>query len=112
MFDHVQATGSVQATGYTFMFLAELAAMLVELLRSVRWSVKIAGRSTPLVHQCCWIEAPYVGLGRCAPDASRAGWYLSVPRIALLWWPLWTALTVRSLRRPRFRSVISAWSRS
>ncbi|MEU8787368.1 mannosyltransferase family protein [Streptomyces sp. NPDC048637] len=86
------AFGDVQATGYAFMFQAELAAMLVGLL--------LLGL---LVRQRRWPEAFYIGLSLWALGTSY--WYMSIPRATLLWWPLWINLAAWSLRHPRFKGI-------
>ncbi|MEV0371761.1 mannosyltransferase family protein [Streptomyces sp. NPDC050636] len=85
-FDHTHATG------YGFMFQAELAAMLVGLL--------LLGL---LIRQRRWPEALYTGLSLWALGTSY--WYTSIPRASLLWWPLWITLAAYSLRHPRFKTV-------
>ncbi|WP_267594530.1 mannosyltransferase family protein [Carbonactinospora thermoautotrophica] len=45
-----------------------------------------------------WGEATWVGLQVVALGTSF--WYFSVPRAALLWWPLWIGLAAWSRRRP------------
>ncbi|MFF3763813.1 mannosyltransferase family protein [Streptomyces sp. NPDC001922] len=86
------AFAHTQATGYAFMFQAELLAGLVGLL--------LLGL---LVRQRRWPEAVYIALSLWALGTSY--WYTSVPRATLLWWPLWIALAGWSLRRPRFGTV-------
>jgi len=51
-----------------------------------------------------WAEATYVGLQVVALATSE--YYLSVPRAALLWFPLWTALAAWTLRS---RTVLALW---
>jgi len=50
-----------------------------------------------------WAESVYVGLSVGSLAASHV--YLSVPREMLLWWPLWAALGVWTVRRPWIRTV-------
>ncbi|MCC2278684.1 hypothetical protein LKL35_25125 [Streptomyces sp. ET3-23] len=86
------AFDGTQATGYAFMFQAELAAMLAGFLLLAL-----------LLRQRRWPEAVYIGLNLWALGTSY--WYVSVPRATLLWWPLWIALAAWSLRRPRFTTL-------
>lgn len=51
-----------------------------------------------------WAEATYVGAQVAALATSE--YYLSVPRAALLWFPLWTALAAWTLRS---RTVLALW---
>lgn len=87
-----EAFTHVQATGYAFMYQAELLAMLVGLC--------LLGLLTARRR---WPEAAYVGLSLWALGTSY--WYTSVPRATLLWWPLWIALASWSLRRPRMKTA-------
>jgi Gpi18-like mannosyltransferase len=86
------AFGNVQATGYAFMFQAELVAMVIGL---VLLALLLLGHR--------WPEAVYVGLSLLALGTSY--WYMSIPRATLLWWPLWIGLAAWSLRRPAIRTV-------
>ncbi|WP_407555214.1 mannosyltransferase family protein [Streptomyces sp. Pv4-95] len=85
-FDHAQSTG------YAFMFQAELAAMVTGLVLLI-----------VLARKRRWPETVYVALSLCALGTSY--WYTSVPRAALLWWPLWIALAAWSLRSPRIKTA-------
>ncbi|MFD7666106.1 mannosyltransferase family protein [Streptomyces sp. NPDC059788] len=85
-FDHAQSTG------YAFMFQAELVAMVVGV-------VLLA----VLARRRQWPETVYVALSLCALGTSY--WYVSIPRAALLWWPLWIILAAWSLRSPRFKTA-------
>ncbi|MFH9419254.1 mannosyltransferase family protein [Streptomyces sp. NPDC017529] len=86
------AFGHAQSTGYGFMFQAELVAMLTGLVLLV-----------VLARKRRWPELVYVALSLCALGTSY--WYTSIPRAALLWWPLWVSLAAWSLRRPRVKSA-------
>ncbi|MEV5595315.1 mannosyltransferase family protein [Streptomyces sp. NPDC052496] len=86
------AFGQTQSTGYAFMFQAELVVMLVGVALFV-----------VLARERRWPEAVYVALSLCALGTSY--WYVSIPRAALLWWPLWIILAGWSLRSPRFRTA-------
>ncbi|WP_411103202.1 mannosyltransferase family protein [Streptomyces sp. cmx-4-9] len=86
------AFASSQASGYAFMFQAELLAMLA--------GVFLLGL---LVRRRRWPEAAYLGLSLWALGTSY--WYTSIPRASVLWWPLWTALAAWSLRRPRVKTA-------
>ncbi|MCX4547360.1 MULTISPECIES: mannosyltransferase family protein [unclassified Streptomyces] len=86
------AFGHTQASGYAFMFQAELAAMVVGLL--------LVGL---LAWRRRWAEALYIGLSLWALGTSY--WYTSIPRATLLWWPLWIGLAGWSLRNPRVKTV-------
>lgn len=81
------AFGAAQPIGFAWMFRVELLVVLAGLLLTA-W----------LLWRRRWGEATYVGLQLAAFATST--WYFSVPRAALLWWPLWTALAAWSLRRP------------
>ncbi|WP_078971879.1 mannosyltransferase family protein [Streptomyces sp. WM6368] len=81
-----------QATGYAFMWQAELLAMVVGVVLLV---LLVRGRR--------WPEALYIALTLWALGTSY--WYTSVPRSTLLWWPLWIALASWSLRRPRIQTA-------
>ncbi|MFG2888241.1 mannosyltransferase family protein [Streptomyces sp. NPDC048248] len=85
-FDHAQSTG------YAFMFQAELAAMVTGLVLLI-----------VLARKRRWPEVVYVALSLWALGTSY--WYTSVPRAALLWWPLWIALAAWSLRSPRIKTA-------
>ena len=50
-----------------------------------------------------WPEATFVGLNVAAFAFSY--WYLSVPRAALLWWPLWVGIAVVIRHRPWVRAL-------
>ncbi|MGK5640238.1 mannosyltransferase family protein [Streptomyces sp. URMC 126] len=78
-------------TSYAAMFQAELLAMAVGVLLLAL-----------LVRRRQWPEAVYIGLSLWALGTSY--WYMSVPRATLLWWPLWVALAVASVRRPWIRA--------
>ncbi|MGA5135370.1 mannosyltransferase family protein [Streptomyces olivoreticuli] len=84
------AFSHTQTTDYAFMFQAELLAMLIGLL--------LLGL---LIRQHRWPEAVYIGLSLGALGTSY--WYMSIPRAALLWWPLWITLTRWSLRKPQLK---------
>ncbi|WP_221903583.1 MULTISPECIES: mannosyltransferase family protein [Streptomyces] len=79
-------------TAYAAMFQAELLAMAVGVLLLAL-----------LVRRRQWPEAVYIGLSLWALGTSY--WYMSVPRATLLWWPLWVALAVASVRRPWIRAA-------
>lgn len=51
-----------------------------------------------------WAEAVYVAFSVGSLAASHV--YLSVPREMLLWWPLWAALGVWTVRRPWVKTVL------
>ncbi|MCX4824523.1 glycosyltransferase family 39 protein [Streptomyces sp. NBC_01142] len=72
-------------TGYALMFQAELVAVVIGVL--------LLG---VLLRHRRWPEAAYIALNLWALGTSY--WYMSIPRATLLWWPLWTALAVWSLR--------------
>ncbi|MFH8747713.1 mannosyltransferase family protein [Streptomyces rimosus] len=86
------AFGHAQSTGYAFMFQAELVTMVI----GVALLVVLARKRR-------WPETVYVALSLCALGTSF--WYVSIPRAALLWWPLWIALAAWSLRSPRFKTM-------
>ncbi|MFH8347623.1 mannosyltransferase family protein [Streptomyces sp. NPDC018045] len=86
------AFDQAQSTNYAFMFQAELATMLI----GVALLVVLARKRR-------WPESVYVALSLCALGTSY--WYVSIPRAALLWWPLWIALAAWSLRSPRFKTA-------
>lgn len=86
------AFAHTQATGYAFMFQAELLAVLVGLF--------LFGL---LIRKRRWPEAAYIGLSLWALGTSY--WYTSVPRATVLWWPLWIGLAAWSLRRPRIKTA-------
>ncbi len=74
------------------MFQAELVTMAVGVTLLV-----------VLARKRHWPETVYVALSLCALGTSF--WYVSIPRAALLWWPLWVVLAAWSLRSPRFRTA-------
>lgn len=86
-------TSDQYTTDWAIAFLVEIAfvgiglALLVWLLRERRWA-----------------EFTFVGLQVVALSTSY--WWMSVPRSALTWWPLWIALAAWSLRRP---TVLHLW---
>lgn len=73
---------------FTWAFRAELVGAVVGVALAV-W----------LAWHRRWSEFAYVGLAVAALISST--YYLSVPREALLWWPLWTGLGRTAARRPR-----------
>jgi Mannosyltransferase (PIG-V) len=79
------AFGSSQPPPFRINFRLELVAMAVGVVLSVL-----------LLWWRRWGEATFVGLSVVALATST--WYLSVPRAALLWWPLWTGLAARTVR--------------
>ncbi|WP_394814915.1 mannosyltransferase family protein [Streptomyces millisiae] len=85
-FDHVQTTGFALGFQLELIAMAVGLALLVVLLVRRRWP-----------------EAVFVALNLWALGTSY--WYLSVPRAALLWWPLWIGLAHWSLRRPWVREA-------
>ncbi|WP_328462523.1 mannosyltransferase family protein [Streptomyces sp. NBC_00448] len=89
------AFGHTQGTGYAAMFQAELLAMLagVAVLVYLLWRHR-------------WAEAVYIALSLWALGTSY--WYMSIPRAALLWWPLWTSLCAATTVRPRLRTAYFA----
>lgn len=90
-----KAAFSSESAPYAFMFQLELAAVITGILLLV-----------VLMRQRLWPEVTYVGLSLSALGASY--WYMSVPRAALLWWPLWISLAAWSVRRPWVRSAYVA----
>jgi hypothetical protein len=80
------AFGRVQTVGFAWMFGVELLAVAAGLALTgwLLWTRR-------------WGEATYVGLQVVAFTTSA--WFFSVPRAALLWWPLWIGLAAWSLRR-------------
>jgi hypothetical protein len=72
---------------FTWTFRAELVGAAVGVALAVR-----------LAWHRRWGEFAYVGLAVAALISST--YYLSVPREALLWWPLWTGLGRTAARRP------------
>ncbi|MFI8520862.1 mannosyltransferase family protein [Streptomyces sp. NPDC085481] len=86
------AFGHTQTTPYAVMWQAELAGMVVGLALVVL-----------LVRTRRWPEACYIALTLWALGTSY--WYMSIPRATLLWWPLWTALALWTLRRPRLMTL-------
>jgi Mannosyltransferase (PIG-V) len=81
------AFGGSQPLGFAWMFRAEIVAVLV--------GVVLTGW---LIWRLRFGEATYVGLAVVAYATST--WYFSVPRAALLWWPLYIGLACWSMRRP------------
>jgi hypothetical protein len=88
-FDHSQTTG------YAVVFQAELLAMVVGLALTAY-----------LVWRRRWAEGVYIALNLWALGTSY--WYMSIPRAALLWWPLWTGLCAVTSARPRLRTAYLA----
>ncbi|WP_324789939.1 mannosyltransferase family protein [Streptomyces sp. H51] len=86
------AFSHTQPAPYAFMFQMEIAAVAAGILLLV-----------VLLRQRRWPEVTYVGLSLSALSTSY--WYMSVPRAALLWWPLWASLAAWSLRRPWAKSA-------
>jgi hypothetical protein len=78
--------GGTQPLGFAWMFRAEIVAVLV--------GVVLTGW---LIWCRRWGEVTYVGLAVVAYATST--WYFSVPRAALLWWPLFIGLAHWSVRR-------------
>ncbi|GAB2559498.1 mannosyltransferase family protein [Kribbella endophytica] len=74
-------------TDWTWMFRAELVALLVGLIL-VAW----------LLWRRSWGEAAWVGATVAAFVTSY--WVYSLTRATLLWWPLWIGLAVLLHRRP------------
>ena len=73
--------------GFTWAFRAELVAAAVGVLLTVVLAVRRR-----------WPEFVYVGVQVGALITSS--FYLSIPRAALLWWPLWLLLGRLGVRRP------------
>ncbi|WP_171165987.1 mannosyltransferase family protein [Streptomyces sp. I05A-00742] len=86
------AFSHLHPTNYAAMFQAELVAMVVGVLLLAL-----------LIRRRQWPEVVYMALSLWALGTSY--WYMSVPRATLLWWPLWVALAVWSVRRPWIRSA-------
>lgn len=80
------AFGGQQTASVAVLFRLELVAVLVG---AVVTAWLLVGRR--------WGEATYVGLSLTALATST--WWFSVPRAALLWWPLWTGLAALTVRR-------------
>jgi hypothetical protein len=80
------AFGGGQTPNFTWMFRAEILAVLVGVLLTVL-----------LLRRARWGEATWVGLQVGA--FATSSWFFSVPRATLLWWPLWIGLAVLTLRR-------------
>jgi hypothetical protein len=74
-------------TDWTWMFRAELVALLVGLVLLV-W----------LLRRRSWGEAVWVATTVAAFATSY--WIYSLTRATLLWWPLWIGLAVLAQRRP------------
>ncbi|WP_335982193.1 mannosyltransferase family protein [Streptomyces sp. CA2R106] len=89
------AFGHTQGTGYAVMFQAELVGMAAGTVLLVFLLVRRR-----------WAEGVYVGLSLWALGTSY--WYMSIPRAALLWWPLWTSLCAATAVRPRLRTAYFA----
>jgi hypothetical protein len=90
--------GSVDAL-YAWPFRLEIVAMVAGVL-TVGWCLR----------RRWWPEATYVAASVLALAFSY--WYLSVPRAALLWWPLWIGIAVLLTDRPWLRTVWLAVSGS
>ena len=80
------AFGGGQTPNFTWMFRAEIVAVLVGVLLTVH-----------LLRRARWGEATWVGLQVGA--FATSSWFFSVPRATLMWWPLWIGLAVLTLRR-------------
>lgn len=80
------------AEGYVWPFRLELVAMLLG-LAATAWCVR----------RRWWGEATFMGLNVAAFAFSY--WYLSVPRAALLWWPLWVGVATVVRGRPVVRAA-------
>jgi hypothetical protein len=78
---------SADRTDWTWMFRAELVALLAGLALLV-W----------LLWRRSWGEAAWVGSTIAAFATSY--WIYSLTRATLLWWPLWIGLAVMAERRP------------
>ena len=78
------AFGGSQPPGFAWMFRVEIVAVAVGLALTL-----------VLLRRRRWGEATYVGLSLAALATST--WYFSVPRAALLWWPLWILLARATL---------------
>jgi hypothetical protein len=81
------ATDGTQNTIWAWSFGAEIVAAAV--------GVALTGW---LLWRRRWGESTYVGLQVVAFTTSS--FFFSVPRATLLWWPLWIALAVWTLKRP------------
>ena len=77
---------------FVWPFRLELVAVLLG-LAATAWCVR---------HRW-WGEATFVGLNVAAFSFSY--WYLSVPRAALLWWPLWVGVAAVVRDRPWVRAL-------
>ncbi len=86
------ALGETVSAGYVWPFRLELVAVAAGLL-TLAWCLR----------RRWWAEATFVGLNVAAFAFSF--WYLSVPRAALLWWPLWIGVAVLVGPRPWLRMV-------
>jgi hypothetical protein len=86
------ALGQTVSAGYVWPFRLELVAMAAG-LATVGWCL----------WRRWWPEATFVGLNVAAFAFSF--WYLSVPRAALLWWPMWIGIAVLIGPRPWLRTV-------
>jgi hypothetical protein len=71
---------------YVWAFRAEVVAVAV--------GVALTGL---LLRRRRWAESTYVGLS--VVSLATSTYYLSVPRAALLWWPLWVLLAAAAVRR-------------
>jgi hypothetical protein len=78
---------SADRTDWTWMFRAELVALLAG-LALLAW----------LLWRRSWGEAAWVGSTIAAFATSY--WFYSLTRATLLWWPLWIGLAVLAERRP------------
>ncbi len=79
------ATGDAAAE-YVWSYRAEIATVVLGVALT---ALLLARRQ--------WAEGVYVGLSVAVLATSTT--YMSVPRAALLWWPLWVALAVAGRRR-------------
>ena len=84
-------TGTVDAQ-YVWPFRLELVAFALGLVATA-WCLR----------RRWWPEATFVGLNVAA--FSFSFWLLSVPRSALLWWPLWVGVAALVRERPWLRAV-------
>jgi hypothetical protein len=82
-----------QTIGFAWMFFAEIIAVAIGVVLTV-W----------LVRKRRWAEAVFIALQLYAFTTDV--WFFSVPRAALLWWPLWIGLAAWTLRRP---AVLQGW---
>lgn len=80
------------ADGYVWPFRLELVAVLLGVV-TTGWCL----------WRRWWGEATFVGLNVAAFAFSY--WYLSVPRAALLWWPLWIGVATFVASRPWARAA-------